>query len=264
MTIFVRFSVQVNVFTLTFFRFFFAFIFLSLFPQFKDAFHVYKFRKSIKYLVFLAMVACATSISYFIAIKNTNIANAVLLLYTAPIYVAILSPIFLKEKITSRILLCLILSMLGVILIIDPYALDVQSITFKGIFFGLLSGFFYSLITITSRYLKKDIKESIQTIWTCFIAILLLLPFAFYISLYDILKNLPWLILIGVFSTALSIFLYFKGLKTVPASKASIIMLLEPVCAMLLSFVFLSEVPKTVSIIGGILILSSSYILTRK
>lgn len=123
-------------------------------------------------------------LSYFVSVKCTTVSIAVLLLYTAPIYVTLLSPLTLKEPITRYSLLALILSLAGVILIIRPGAVfhDMDSMYLIGLGCGLISGLLYACMILTSRYLKGYYTGTAQAAWAIVITLTIFLPYSAAIS----------------------------------------------------------------------------------
>ncbi|RZN40089.1 MAG: EamA/RhaT family transporter, partial [Methanosarcinales archaeon] len=123
--------------------------------------------KKKQHLLLLGILQTGTMLSYFISVKYTTVAIAVLLLYTAPIYVTLLSPLLLKEPVTRRSLSALILSISGVILIIQPGAVfqNMGSMHAIGLLCGLISGLLYACMILTSRYLKVYYTGTAQAAW---------------------------------------------------------------------------------------------------
>jgi len=205
-------------------------------------------------------------LSYFVSVKYTTVSIAVLLLYTAPIYVTLLSPLTLKEPITRQSLLALILSLAGVILIIRPGAVfhDMDSMYLIGLGCGLISGLLYACMILTSRYLKGYYTGTAQAAWAIAITLTIFLPYSAAISWGVLLDNLYLLILLGLLPTAASLTLYFSGLAYVRAQNASIIALLEPISAVVFAFVILSQPITSTILAGGALILLGALMVSRE
>lgn len=207
----------------------------------------------------------ATILSYFMAIETTSVANAALLLYTAPIYVTLLSPVLLHEGATGKGVLALLISMAGIILIVDPRRLGLGSETYlAGVIFGILAGIFYAFQVLISRYISPIYPGYTQAFWGLTFTALVFFPAALSTPVVSVQNNLLLLILFGIFPTAISISLYFDGLKWVKASNASTVGLLEPVSAAFLSVLVLREVISMTTLIGGAFILTGALIASRE
>jgi len=207
-----------------------------------------------------------TMLSYFISVKHTSVSIAVLLLYTAPVYVTLLSPLLLKEYINRRSIFALVISIIGVILVIRPDTLfqDVDYTYLIGLAAGLVSGVLYGGMTLTSRYLKDDYTGTTQAAWALLITLLIFTPYSVAITQKVLLDNLGVLVLFGLISTALALVLYLSGLMQVRAQNASIVALLEPASAVVFAYLILSE-PITASMLaGGALILLGAVIISRE
>lgn len=218
-------------------------------------------------LFVLAIVSLINTFTFFYSYKNTTIANAVLTHYTAPIIVALLSPIFLKEKLTIKILIAVILATTGLWIMLDMSMKEFYELLIAGdrntagIFSGLLSGFAYAILIIIIRILAQRINPLIMTFFQNSTIAIILLPFIdFSINLYS---GLWALLIMGVVHSTIAPVLYFKGMKVVNANRAAILGYLEPVCAILLGVIFLGEVINYKTIIGGSLILFSGYMTIK-
>lgn len=212
------------------------------------------------YLVLFSVLQVITMLAFFESIMNGSVPVAVLLLYTAPVYVTIFSPKLLKERSTGKGWVALVLSISGVILIVDPGNIDF-SVRSTGIIAGILSGISYAFQIMTSRHISKSYSGYNQAFWSFLIAALLLLPAATVPS--DIvLENSMYLLMLAVFPTILAVSLYFNGLKKVRATNASILGLIEPLSAVIFSIIILHDSISMPVMLGGALILIGGAIVT--
>jgi drug/metabolite transporter (DMT)-like permease len=197
------------------------------------------------YLFLLGILNAVTTFSYFSAIKYTGIPEAVLLLYTAPIYVTLLSPLLLKERISFKNMLALTLSISGILLAVNPSGLMWSETGEKnyipGILFGLLSGFSYGCSIIVISYLKENYSTIEQMFWSTAICLLLFLPFGISVSGAVIFENLYILISLGVLVTAFASFLYLRGISRIKAQTVAVISLLEPVSSICLCCILFGD-----------------------
>ena len=125
----------------------------------------------------------------------------------------------------------------------------------------MLSGVSYAFQIMTSKHISKSYSGYSQAFWSFLIAAILLLPFA-PVPLDVISGNIVYLILLSIFPTILAISLYFNGLNKVRASSASILGLIEPVSAVILSILILHESISIPVLLGGALILVGGAIVT--
>ena len=214
------------------------------------------------FLLLFAILQAATMMAYFVSLLNASVSVAVLLLYTAPVYVMLFSPLLLKESPTEKGVLALVLSFAGVALIVDTGKLEFSGYSI-GILAGILSGITYAFQIMTSKYLSIRYSGYTQAFWGFVIATLILLPAG--IAPADVVfRNLDYLVLLAVFPTIMAVSLYFNGLKKVRAQSASILGLIEPVSAVILAVVILGEEISVPRLIGGVLILAGATLVMKE
>ena len=248
--------------SIIFYRLFFGLAAITLYLAVSGRFFELRLKEKKNNLLMLGLFEAAAVLAYFYSVRNTSVSMAVLLLYTAPIYVSLLSPLLLKEKNTSRSILALGLSIAGVVLIIQPTLNNGNSI--PGIAFGLVSGLLYGLMIMTSRSLKDSYTGIAQATWSMIISLMIFSPFALAISADALINDLHLLILFGLIPTAIGGILYFNGLRLVKAQSTSIISLLEPASAVVFAYIILSESIEYTTALGGLLILIGAFIIGRE
>ena len=222
--------------------------------------NIIKLREKRFYLFLFGILQVATMLTYFISIMNASVSIAVLLLSTAPIYITIFSPLILKEKTKKRGLIALVLSIMGILFIVDPGKLDFKPSSI-GIIAGIASGIFYAFQIMTSKYASTTYSGYAQAFWSFVIATIILLPVGF-VPIEVISSNFFYLIILAIFPTILSVSLYFNGLKKVKAQSASILGFIEPLSAVFFAVIILHEQISTLELIGGALILSGVALIT--
>jgi len=199
----------------------------------------------------------------------------VLLLYTQPLWCILLVTLFLKEKITAKDIVASVIVILGVVILVNPFGARVNNV--PGILVALVGGIALAgWLVIGSYASKKNINpitirfaESIFQIGF----LIILFPIVHIIfknpSVTSFSFSYGWkvilaIVIYGLFSQTLSHLFYFKGAKDAPTMHASIIALLEPVVAVLLSAIFLHEIISLNIIIGGLLILAANVLVIKK
>ena len=227
--------------------------------------------KSIKYLFLCGIGSVLTMcICYFYAMTLTTAAVSAVLLYTAPIFVMIMSIIFFKERFTGKKCTALILAVLGCAL--TSGIIGGISGSILGVLIGLLSGFAYSLYGIISTF---AIKQGVTPIACTAFSFTFAAIAAFFITdpielISDIkmLSSSPveiiMLPLFSLFTAVIPFILYTVGLKNVKPDVAAIAASTEPVvCALFGTFV-LSQGITVFQIIGIVLVIMAIIILNVK
>jgi drug/metabolite transporter (DMT)-like permease len=208
----------------------------------------------LKFAILLGGISLANSLTFFYAFKTTTIANAILTHYTAPVIVAFLAGIFLRERITPKLATAIGLASLGLWVMLD--GLSLKGGDARGIMAGLASGLFYALIVIVARLHGRDFRPIMLSFIVNITMVTLLAPF---------IREFPgrafWSFgLIGIVHSTLAPVLYYRGLREITATRTAVLGYLEPVCAILLSMIFFREIPAVRSLFGGVLILFSGYL----
>jgi drug/metabolite transporter (DMT)-like permease len=214
--------------------------------------------RKLRYPVVLGCISCINTFTFFYAFKNTTIANAVLTHYTAPVIVAFLAPFVLKEQITRKIVIVIIMASAGLWIMLDGFSIEKAQM--KGIVAGLVSGIAYAIIVIFLRMHSKKFNPLILVFLTNITIIILLAPFIREFPVHALWSYL----VMGIIHSTIAPILYFRGLQDVTANRAAVLGYLEPVCAIIISMIFLSEMPGIHSIIGGMLIIFSGYLTLRR
>lgn len=198
-----------------------------------------------------AVAYAATVISFVAANKMTTAANAILLQYTAPVFVALFAYWFLGEK-TSRLDWIIIGIALGGMTL---FFLDNLSAgNFLGNIVALFSGVSFALVALLSRK-QKDGSPLESFFLGNILTGLFGLPFMF--------QSAPnasgWigLILLGVFQLGISYIVYAEAMKRVTALEGVLIPVIEPILNPVWVFLLLHEVPVKWALAGGVVVLVS-------
>ena len=200
---------------------------------------------------------------YFYTMIHSQASIAVVLLYTSPVFVMILSAICFKEKVTPPRIIALILTIFGFALVAG--LTGGTSISFPVFLTGSASGFFYALYSIFGELALRKYDTMTVTVWTFIMGMIGSLPLGKVGQTLRIMKSQPRLILfaigIGIVSTVLPYFLYTWGLKRMETSKAAILVAVEPVVGAVIGMTVYHEPHNFLKILGILLILLSILIL---
>lgn len=208
------------------------------------------------------------SYCYFRNVEVSSIAFSSILMYTSPVWVALLSAVCFRERITGRKIICLILALAGCVLV-SGVTDGPASVSIYGVLLGLGSGIGYGLYTIFGRFaLNKGYHPMTVAAYTFLFACVGVLPFVNIFSIINKLESDPklWLIALGMafFTTTLSFSLYTLGLRWLESTQAAVLATLEPIVSTIVG-VFLYKEPVTVvMLIGIILVLVSSVLISKK
>lgn len=196
--------------------------------------------------------------AYFTAIGEVSLSVAVILLYTGPAFVVILSRLFFGEPITARKIGALVLTLLGCVLVIKVFPISADHISWYGMLIGLGSGFGYALYSIFGKHaLNKYHPLTVITYTFVFASVALLPTSGITIEAGQLSDSRIWLQILGLgfFPTALAYFLYTLGLSMIETGRASIAATIEPVVATLLGIFIFGETLTIYQVFGILLVL---------
>ena len=190
-------------------------------------------------------------VAYMYSMMETTVANVVFIISTQTVFLPIVAYIFLKEKISPRGYVAIMLAMIGVTLMIGD-SLGTGSL--KGNLAALTIPINFSvLVLIIRKYPKVDMIPAIfyAGILSCLYGLFLLEDMV--ISTKDI-----WLsFLLGVPQLAFGFIFITIGSRTTPAVMVGLLMLMESIFAPIWVWLFFNEIPPVSVLIGGIIILSA-------
>lgn len=221
-----------------------------------------------KYLVVLSGIILALNwIILFQAYKYTTLTNATLSYYMAPVFIVLLSPIILKEKLTLKGLIAVAMAMVGLALIVShqPQVSNVNFDHTRGIIFGLIAAVLYASVVLLNKSIKSYSgfdKALIQI----FISTLVLLPIIIYqhdLRIEDV-KTFIIIVILGVVHTGIAYVLYFTSIEHVKAQRVSLLSYVDPLSAVIFGTLLLGEPIGIFHIVGGALILLSTLISSIK
>lgn len=194
----------------------------------------------------------------FYAIANLTLADSSMLGKLSPIFVTIMACIFLKEKIDNKQILSIIITFLGALLVIKPeFSLEMLP-SLSGIMSAASAGVAYTLL----RYLKD--KESPDTIIFYFslISVVFTAPFALAEYVQPTFTQLGLLLATGVFASVGQFGITY-AYKFAKATEVSIYNYSAIVFGIILGFIFFGEIPDTLSLLGGAIIIAVAFYIFK-
>lgn len=200
------------------------------------------------------------SFSYLTAIKFASAGLVALLLYLYPMFVFVLSVIVLRERVTWRKLVALVLALLGTALTVDP-----EGGQLPGILLSIAAALIYSVYIIVGTNVMKQVSaiQSSAAIFTSAGVVFGILMLANGIHLPR--TSSGWLNVVGIVmvATVIPVVTFLAGLERVGPTNAAMLSALEPVVTVLLAAWIFGEVLKPIVLLGGGLILAAVILLTR-
>ncbi|WP_321476555.1 EamA family transporter [uncultured Paludibaculum sp.] len=213
----------------------------------------------------VGLTYAATLVSYVLAIKLTTSANAIFLQSTAPAYLLLIGPLFLKESIHRRDIVFTVALVAGMTLFFtgveNPIATAPNPAL--GNIYGALSGAAYAFTLAGLRWLAHTPAARGGALATVVagntLAFVISMPMALPIHSISAADSAV-LLYLGVLQIGLAYLLLTRGMKQVRAFEASTLLLLEPVCNPIFTWFFHGERPAARALAGGAVILVSTFV----
>jgi len=194
-------------------------------------------------------------IAYFYALKLSNVAIGMLSIFTYPVITALLEPVLLKTKFQLVHILLAVLVLTGMYFL-SP-TLNFEDSYTIAIGFGVFSALAYALRNILLKKKVSKYNGSMLMIYQTAIVGVLLFPFLFTVTSEAIVAQWHVLVALAILTTAIGHTLFLMTFKHFNITTVSILSSIQPVYGIIIGAIFLSEIPRDTTIIGGILILSS-------
>lgn len=207
--------------------------------------------------VYLGGLAFALQIlTYAVAIQYTTAANAIMIQYTAPIYVIIINFMVNKERPSRLDMTTVLIVMAGLLL----FFLDDLSLgSTKGNVLSLLSGICYACMVVCLRKEKDD--SSLRVLfWGNVFIFLSGIPFMAYAGMPDA-GSLGMILVAGVFQMALPYILMAYAVKRLSAVETILLAVLEPILNPVWVFLVVGEAPGVKALLGTAVVIVA---ITRK
>jgi drug/metabolite transporter (DMT)-like permease len=219
----------------------------------------------IQCLVLGMLGVAASNYFYYVAIQKTSVAIAIVIQYTAPVWVLLYVVARRQQKLTLQKIAAVGVAITGIALTIGIVggraALHLDS---YGFFAAVLASFSFAFYNVAGHRILTRYDRWRVLVWTLASA-----------SVFWLFVNPPWkvvaahyapeqwlfLFVFSMLSVLGSFSLYFLGLQYLEPTRAIIVSCLEPVFSILLAAAFLGEVVRAVQTLGIILVLAAIVIV---
>ena len=200
----------------------------------------------------------------FESYRYTSVAVATLCYYMAPIFVMVASPLVLKDKLTMKKTICVVVALIGMIFVSGVLEGGISDVSeLKGVLFGLGAAALYATVVMMNQGLK-EVPTYDKTIMQLGAAAAVLIPYELLIEDLSTVAFTPliiiMLIIVGIVHTGIAYALYFGSMNGLKAQTVALFSYIDPIVAIILSALFLKEPMTVYSIIGAVLVLGATMI----
>ncbi|MED1949618.1 DMT family transporter [Brevibacillus centrosporus] len=244
-------------------------LFIVLFLVLYALWHKQKFniaRRDLTLFLFLGMIGMGLNQwSFYKGLETTDPATASLILALAPITTVFLAALFLKEKMTVRLVIGAVIAISGVFLIItNGNELEIS----EGAYYILITMLTFSLSIVCVRKLVQSYDFIAVTVYQNLIGFMCLSPVALGTESVGQMSTEVWawflLIATGIVIQGVSTLVWNSQLQKVGAARAAMFLNLEPFVAMILGFALLGHVVSHLQLMGSFLIIAGVIVTTAK
>jgi len=223
----------------------------------------------LRLLLFLGVIDAGGLLLFFVSMRTTSVAIGMFLSFLAPIWVALLAPVLLKQRTDRVVWPATAIALGGLALILGPSLLGGVRVTWWGVLFGLLSGIgLAGYMLIVSELRGRGVRSVTIVLAEGVLDTLLLLPLAVWQTwvVGDGLTNADLLagLILGTVCTALTYWLWAEGVAFIPVQHAPVLGYIQPMMAPLYAFLVLGEAPSLWTMLGGVLIATAGSLVVLK
>lgn len=215
-------------------------------------------RELVRIFVLGVLGVAASNYFYYVAIQKTNVATAIVLQYTAPVWVLLYMALRGLHRATLQRIAAVALAMFGIALLIGLFRPGGLRLNAIGVIAGMLAAFSFAFYNVAGHSILVRRDHWIVLLYTTLGA-----------SLFWIAINPPWKIIAARYSGGQWAFLamfslisvlapfafYFAGLRHLEPTRAIVVSCLEPVFSIALAAVLLGETLRTLQTVGIVLVL---------
>lgn len=199
---------------------------------------------------------------YFLASQYTGTGLAMVIFFSYPIIIAFSSWLLHRQKLHVSTVLVLVAMVVGLILLRNSSAYQLNII---GIVFGVFAAISYAIYVMGGKYISTvNADSSLLTMMVCFGCAFIFLVVSIFSGHWVFpytLKSWSYLLALGIFATALPIQLMLEGLKYISSMRASIISVLEPLVTVFVGIILLDESITHLQMTGAFIILGSALLV---
>ena len=216
-------------------------------------------------VMLLGVCGLANFILYVYALENASIASAAFTHYTAPVFVAVLAPFLLKDRMGGHTWFAMGLSLAGLAMIFGNGLELTGERALLGALAGTGSGIAYAFVIIIVRAISQRNHPVKLAFLPSALSLVVAAPFAIATGAAGLtLKQGMVFAVVGLMHSTLANIIYSYGMREVTAQDAGVLGYLEAALAILLAFLFLGETPRVLAIAGGSLIVLSGIVVIRQ
>ncbi len=221
-------------------------------------------RKDAWLVVFFGLVTFAFTFCYYQSIAYGSLSAACTLMYSAPVFVMVMSLFIFGERFSRRKLMALLCAVVGCTLVSGVLEGD-STLSAAGVVFGLLAGIGYATYSVCIKALSNRGCDTLTiNVWgwlVCTVTGVIVWGLSPAAPMFGSVPNALWCVGLIVISGFLPALLYSLGLRGEEAGRGAVMASVEPVVASLTGFIAFGEAPTLLGVVGVVLVLAAVVLL---
>jgi len=205
-------------------------------------------------------ILAAHWVCFIAALQRAPIGTVLLITYLAPVGIAAFAPMTLGEHVPARTKVALAIAVAGIALIAMQKMDGGET---AGVVLAVMTGVLYVPLALLNKALSSTHGGIQLALWQLLIAGVVLLPFAFAVDWGTPDPSWLWLLVLGIVYTAFAFATYLHALERLPATRAAVLLYLEPASAVLYGWLLLDQTPTVSMLVGGALVLGAGALVAR-
>ncbi len=227
-------------------------------------------KKNFLQILLLASVAVFHLWIQITGLKYTTAANTGWIIGTAPVFIAILGWIFLKEKLSGLKVAGILIALTGLLILIgrgNPF--NISFIQNVGDFLVLFSSFTWGVYSIINKKISLSYSPLLTILYLFVMMAVIIIPFNLSKSVFESVLNLSsigWIsiLFLGLFCSGISYVIWAYALREMHSAKVGAYLYLEPFVTVLTAWIFLKEEITLLMVISGFIIILGVYIVNNE
>jgi drug/metabolite transporter (DMT)-like permease len=218
--------------------------------------------------------------TWITSLRYTSVPSSVVLVTTSPLWVALLAPLFLKEKITRLVAVGLAIALAGSVIVgggdacqltasglnCETLSQALQGKSLLGNGLAIAGAWFAAFYLMIGRKVRSGLSLLTYTFivyGTAAVTLLLMVAFSRQSLVGYTSRTYFYFLALAVIPQLLGHSSFNWALKFIPAAMVSLVLLGEPIASSILAYLILHEPPTILEVIGGVMILAGIYLASR-
>ena len=199
----------------------------------------------------------------FEAYNKAGVPVATVCYYMAPIFVIVVSPFLLKERLSAKKVVCVAVALVGMMLVAGLFNSGTANL--GGILLGLGAAALYASAIIMNKFLG-ELSAYEKTLIQLLVAAITVTPYAAIAGGEIDLRPvaIAMLAIVGIVHTGIAYTLYFGSMKKLKAQNVAILSYIDPASAIILSMIIAAilskPLPAVTEIVGAVLIIGAAFV----